>query len=77
MNLEKAFPILLKKYRKNKKLSQEELSNRCGLDRTYISLLERGKRKPTLTVVFALCEQLDIEASEFVKEMEQYINISE
>lgn len=37
----------IKKQRENLGLSQEKLAEKCGLDRTYISLLERGKRNPS------------------------------
>ena len=32
-------------------LSQEELAGRAGLDRTYVSAIERGKANPTLIVL--------------------------
>lgn len=44
--------------RKNKKWSQEELAAKSGLDRTYISMIERGKRSPTITTIFKLCDAL-------------------
>jgi len=34
----------IKKARNEMGISQEELAHRCGFDRTYISLVERGKR---------------------------------
>jgi len=46
--------------RKNAGISQEELSGRCGLDRTYISGIERGKRNLSLTNVFKLAKALDV-----------------
>ncbi|HDR8350008.1 TPA: helix-turn-helix transcriptional regulator, partial [Bacillus cereus] len=54
MNLEQAFGHILQRYRLQSRMSQEELSFNSGLDRTYISLLERGKRKPTINTVFAI-----------------------
>lgn len=45
--LEARFGVVLTELRKRKKLSQEQLATDCGLDRTYISLLERGMRQPT------------------------------
>ena len=46
--------------RKGQGISQEELSGRCGLDRTYISGIERGKRNLSLTNVFKLAKALDV-----------------
>lgn len=48
------------KLRKSLGISQEELSGRCGLDRTYISGIERGKRNLSLTNVFKLAKALDV-----------------
>ena len=49
----------LRNARKTAHLTQEELAFRAGLDRTYISLLERGLKNPTLTTFFQLCRVLD------------------
>lgn len=40
--------------RKKAKLSQEALAEIAGLHRTYVSLLERGRRSPTLTTIEAI-----------------------
>ncbi|WP_395017356.1 helix-turn-helix domain-containing protein [Dongia sp.] len=44
-------------------LSQEKLANRCGFDRTYISMLERGKRNPSLLNLLKLAEGLETSVS--------------
>lgn len=41
-------------------LQQKDLAKRAGLDSSYVSLLEQGKRKPSLKVVRALSEALKI-----------------
>ena len=48
----------LRELRKAASLTQEELAFRVGLDRTYISLLERGIKSPTLNTFFRLCKTL-------------------
>lgn len=73
MELSTALAKILKKERKNKNISQEELAFRAGLDRTYISLLERELRKPTLDTIFKICKVLDIMPSTFLKEIEELI----
>ncbi|WP_199637026.1 helix-turn-helix transcriptional regulator [Serratia sp. PAMC26656] len=42
-------------------LSQEAFADRCGLDRTYISGIERGVRNPTLEVLSIIATGLSID----------------
>lgn len=44
-------------------LSQEKLAERCGFDRTYISMLERGTRNPSLLNVVKLAKGLGTSVS--------------
>lgn len=39
-------------------ISQEELAERAGVDRTYISILERGLKSPTLDTLERICSAL-------------------
>lgn len=39
-------------------LSQEAFADKCGLDRTYISGIERGVRNPTLEVIAVIADGL-------------------
>lgn len=41
-------------------LSQEAFADKCGLDRTYISGIERGVRNPTLEVIGVIADGLEI-----------------
>ncbi|CAM4447949.1 helix-turn-helix domain-containing protein [Paenibacillus tarimensis] len=74
MKLETAFGIVLKKYRQFSSLSQEELALRCDLDRTFISLLERGHRRPTLNTIFTIAASLKVRPTELIQEVEDIIN---
>mgnify|MGYP000188352887 CR=1 FL=1 len=60
LNLVEAFGQILKQLRKEKGFSQEKLAELCDLDRTYISMLERGKRQPTLTTIYVIGKVLDV-----------------
>jgi len=55
-----AFGRVLKEVRERKNLSQEELAFRSGISRTYPSLLERARRQPSLTVLLAVAEGLEV-----------------
>ena len=65
--LQTSFGHVLRAARTDRGLSQERLALDCGLDRTYISLLERGLRQPTLTTLVALGQALNTEAAELVR----------
>lgn len=73
MNVKEAYGIILKKYRTEANLSQEKLALKCNLDRTYIGMLERGERQPTISTLFVVSETLKIPASKFIEEMEKLL----
>lgn len=58
----------LKRIRKEKGWSQEELAFESGLHRTYISGIERGARNPTVLILAKIAETLNVAISELVKE---------
>lgn len=66
----KAFSEVLRDLRVKNNLSQEKLAEYCDLDRTYISLLERGQRQPTITTLFKLTKALNISPSVFMEMIE-------
>lgn len=68
--LAKAFGKILRSLREAKGLSQEKLAFECDLDRTYVSMLERGIRQPTLTTVFKLAKTLDVKPSDILVRLE-------
>ena len=57
----------IKAHRERLGLSQEKLADRCGFDRTYISMLERGKRNPSLMNLLRLAEGLETSVSELTE----------
>lgn len=50
----------LKRHRRKKRLTQSELASASGIDRSYISDVERGVGNPTVLVVQQLAEALGI-----------------
>jgi transcriptional regulator with XRE-family HTH domain len=51
--------------------SQEDLAGRCELDRPYISLIEVGKKQPTVSVLLKLAGALDLTLEEFAGRIER------
>lgn len=54
------FGAILREFRRKRSLSQEKLAFECGLDRSYISLLELGRQIPSLTTLLALSHGLRV-----------------
>lgn len=63
-SIQTQFGAQLKKLRLQSGLSQEAFADKCGLDRTYVSGIERGVRNPTLEVISVLGKGLDIDIRE-------------
>ncbi|MFO7816333.1 MAG: helix-turn-helix transcriptional regulator [Desulfovibrionales bacterium] len=71
MNPAAAFGHALRYFRINSRLSQERLAQESGLDRSYISLLERGIRQPSLTTIIQIAQALDLPPRELVAKVEE------
>jgi transcriptional regulator with XRE-family HTH domain len=57
----------VRKLRTAKGLSQEAFAALCGLDRTYISGIERGVRNVSLANIRLVANALDISLSELMQ----------
>ncbi len=60
----------VRKVRLAQGISQEELADRCGLHRTYISDVELGKRNLSLENIERIAISLNTSLSDFFKEVE-------
>lgn len=61
MDIIKTFGVNIKKYRNELGLSQEELAEKSGLHRTYISSIERFQRNVSLENVQRIADALNVE----------------
>lgn len=57
----------IRNLRTAKELSQEAFAAECGLDRTYISGIERGRRNVSLRNIEVIATALGISISELTK----------
>lgn len=64
LQLQVKFGRKLAEIRKNKGIAQEKFAFDLGVDRTYISYLERGKRNPSLFVLWKMAKSLQVKLSE-------------
>ncbi|MBS9424815.1 transcriptional regulator [Photorhabdus luminescens] len=51
-------------FRQSSGMSQEAFADKCGIDRTYISGIERGVRNPTLEIINIIANGLQIELTD-------------
>ena len=61
----------LRKARERAGITQEELSFRAGVHRTYVSMLERDKKSPTVDVLLRICDAMDAKASTIIARVEK------
>ncbi|MDQ7011057.1 MAG: helix-turn-helix transcriptional regulator [Mariprofundaceae bacterium] len=73
LDINHAFGRVLRDLRKKAGISQEKLALDANLDRTFISLLERGLRQPSLKTIFTIANVLEIQPHEIVRAVEDEI----
>jgi transcriptional regulator with XRE-family HTH domain len=66
-NISKLFGKRVREIRKRRKLSQERLAEKAGLDRSFMSGIERGVENPTLYTIQAVAEGLGVTVGELMK----------
>ena len=57
----------IRKHRNAKGWSQEELADRAGVYRTFISSIERGVRNPTVTSLHRIASAMGLTVSEMLE----------
>ena len=66
-----AFPWVLKHYRHQAGLTQEQVSERVGVSPSFVGMLETGLKKPNLAMLFKLSQALGVPASTMVTTLEE------
>lgn len=66
-----AYGRALRELRAERALSQERLALNAGVDRTFVSGIERGERNPTLTTLLRLVGVLEIPLSDLALRAER------
>ncbi len=57
----KTLSQLLIEQREQKGITQARLSDLAGIKQSHLNRIERGESKPTMPIVFRICEALDID----------------
>ena len=72
MDVNKQLGMRIKYLRSLKKWSQEDLALEAGINKNYLSDLERGSRNPTVKVMEKIANALGITISELFKGIETF-----
>lgn len=70
MDVRKVFGTNVRRLRLEKGLSQEQFGFVAGIDRTYVSGVERGLRNPSLMLADRFAEGLGVELHELLRSFE-------
>jgi len=65
------FGAVLREKRLEAGISQEQLADRAGLHRTYVSLIERGKRTASIEVVRRVAAALGVTMADLISATEK------
>jgi transcriptional regulator with XRE-family HTH domain len=76
LTIEEAFGQAIRELRKANQFSQEKLADMSTLDRSFISLLESGKKQPSLITIFQLAKALKSSPSKILANVEEIIQSS-
>ena len=64
---------ILRETREAAGMTQEDLALTAGVDRSYVSQLERNLKSPTVSMLFRLCEALRISPSTVIARLEAVV----
>jgi len=68
MDIRKVFGANVRVYRLAAGLSQEAVAVRMGVDRAYVSAIERGRQNATLLTIWAVAQALGVRPADLIVE---------
>jgi len=66
----RVFGQVLQELRLQRSLTQDQIAERAGTERSHISALERAEKGPSLATIFSLAEALEIPAGDLIQLVE-------
>ncbi len=67
MDVRAQFGLAMQRLRRERGLSQEDLSGLTEIDRAYVGRLERGEANPTLLMLARIADAFDVTLSELLR----------
>lgn len=68
------FGEVLQELRLQQSLTQDQMAERAGTERSHISALERAEKGPALATIFSLADALNIPAGELIGLVDKRLN---
>ncbi len=65
----------IKEKRNEKHISQEKLADMIDSHQVYISEIEKGKKIPSITILYNIAQSFEMTLTEFIKVIEEKINM--
>ena len=66
------FGASVRRFRRMQKLTQEEFAEKCEMQRSYISQIERGERNISLSTVIKISDFLKVNISEMLADLDKW-----
>lgn len=77
MSISKELGLKIRFYRKEKRMTQEELAEICGFHPTYIGQLERGEKNASVETLYRVSKGLNISMCSLLDKIESSLNRQE
>jgi transcriptional regulator with XRE-family HTH domain len=71
MDRNEALGVVLRKLRKDKRLTQRVVADRASMSVTFLSQLENSRQGLKVSTLFDLCDALDVRASDLFRQVEE------
>ena len=68
---------VLRRLRNERKLSQEDVAYESGVDRSFLSEIERGIHQPTVSTLFRIARALGFSVTSIMAEVEEVLSAEE
>lgn len=65
------FPLVLRRFRHDTGLTQEQLSERIGISTSYLGMMEVGQRWPNVDMLFRIADALEVAPEVLVKALDE------
>ncbi|MYM71753.1 helix-turn-helix domain-containing protein [Duganella sp. FT134W] len=66
---------MLRELRKRAGLTQEQLALEAGIERNFVSLIERGINQPTIRILFKVAGALKMRPSAIIEAVERHLEV--